>query len=341
MKYIDLRSDTVTMPTYKMRQAMSNAEVGDDVYEDDTTIIKLEKLAAATLGKEAALFTPSGTMANQLAVMTHTKRGDEIILGRHSHIVEHEVGAAAVLSQVSYAIVDNIDQSITSKDVEFLIRGDDVHFPHTGLLCLENALSNGTVIDLDTINKAALVAKNNNIPVHLDGARIFNASTYLKVDAKDISKHCDSVMFCISKGLCAPVGSILCGSHSFIKRARRYRKLLGGGMRQAGILAAAGIISLENMTKRLHIDHENARFLAQSLANIENINLDINKVHINMVFFEINKPNFNHNNFVSYMLENNIKINSADNNIYRFVTHNDITKEDLEYVINKLYNIIN
>lgn len=245
MKFIDLRSDTVTQPTLEMREAMYKAAVGDDVYEDDPTIKKLEELAAEKVGKEAALFVVSGTMANQVAIMTHTKFGDEIIVGANSHIVQHEVGAAARLSGVSYAIVDNEDNRIYKKDVLDKIRTEDIHYPETGLLCLENALSDGTVLSLEEMKELYQTASERNIPVHLDGARLFNAALYLGVDPKEICKYTDSVMFCLSKGLASPVGSVLCGSKDFIKKARKMRKLLGGGMRQAGVLAACGIVSLE------------------------------------------------------------------------------------------------
>ncbi|MCL2236089.1 MAG: threonine aldolase family protein, partial [Defluviitaleaceae bacterium] len=240
MKIIDLRSDTVTKPTEEMRHAMANAVVGDDVYGDDETVMELERLAAEICGKEAALFTPSGTMANQIAIMTFTKRGDEIILGRKSHIAAYEAGAAAVLSGVNYSIVDNADEIITPADIAERVRGKDVHFPDTGLLCLENALSSGRVMGVDQMKSAHQEAKKHGLPVYLDAARLFNAAVSLGVEPKEIAQYCDALMFCVSKGLCAPVGSLLVGSGEFIERARRYRKMLGGGMRQAGVLASAG-----------------------------------------------------------------------------------------------------
>jgi threonine aldolase len=333
MKIIDLRSDTVTQPTEEMRGAMAHAPVGDDVYEDDFTVIKLEEMSAEITGFEAALFTPSGTMANQLAIMTHTKRGDEIILGQNSHIVAHEVGAAAILSNVSYRTVNNADDTIGGQDIHALVRGSNIHYPDTGLVCLENALSNGTVVSIEKMKEVYTAAKKYDLPVYLDGARLFNAAAYLNVNAKEITQYCDSVMFCLSKGLCAPVGSMLCGNKTFIKKARKYRKLLGGGMRQAGILAACGIISLEKMAKRLHIDHENAFYMATRLAEIPFIEINSRNIHINMIFFKITKPDFNHLRFTEYLLENRIKINTANGNAYRFVTHNDITRENIDYVL--------
>ena len=333
MRYIDLRSDTVTMPTDEMRKAMAEALVGDDVYGDDPTINKLEELAARMVGKEAALFVPSGTMGNQLAIMSHTSYGDEIIVGANSHIVVHEVGAAARLSGVSYALVDNPDDRIYAEDVIKKIRTDDIHHPKTGLVCLENALANGTVVPLDIMKDAYESAKANGIPVHTDGARLFNAATALGVDASEIAKYTDSVMFCLSKGLCAPVGSMLAGSKEFINKARRMRKLLGGGMRQAGILAAAGIIALEKMTKRLHEDHENIKYMAEKLLEMPEISLKPENVQIDMVYFDIVKEGFDAAAFTDYLFNNGVKINNDWPLEFRYVAHNDISREDIDKVI--------
>ena len=333
MRYIDLRSDTVTMPTDEMRKAMAAAPVGDDVYEDDPTIKKLEELAARMAGKEAALFVPSGTMGNQLAIMSHTSYGDEIIVGANSHIVVHEVGAAARLSGVSYAIVDNPDDRIYAKDIIRKIRTDDIHHPRTGLVCLENAPANGTVVPLDIMKEAYETAKANGLPVHTDGARLFNAATALGVDASEIARYTDSIMFCLSKGLCAPVGSMLAGSGEFINRARKHRKLLGGGMRQAGILAAAGIIALEEMTKRLSSDHENAKYMMERLMEIPEISLKPENVQIDMVYFGIKKEDFDAADFTEYLLTNGVKINNDWPLEFRYVTHNDISRDDIDKVI--------
>ena len=333
MRFIDLRSDTVTQPTEEMRKAMAAAIVGDDVYEDDPTVIKLEEMSAEMTGFEAALFTPSGTMANQLAIMAHTKRGDEIIVGQNAHIVAHEVGGAAILSNASYRIVNNPDDTISGQDIHAMVRGNDIHYPDTGLVCLENALSNGTVVSIEKMRDVYTAAKTYNLPVHLDGARLFNAAVYLGVDPKAITMYFDSAMFCLSKGLCAPVGSMLCGSKAFIRKARKYRKLLGGGMRQIGVLAACGMISLEKMTKRLYVDHENAQYMAVRLAEIPFIDVDLGSVHINIVFFKIATPSFDHAGFAQHLLEKGIKINGAEDGVYRFVTHNDVSREDIDFVI--------
>ncbi|NLY76707.1 MAG: low-specificity L-threonine aldolase [Tissierellia bacterium] len=340
MRYVDLRSDTVTLPTEEMRQAMYEAVVGDDVYEDDPTVIKLEKLAAEMMGKEAALFVASGTMGNQIAIMSHTKLGDEIIAGANCHIVQHEVGAAARLSGVSYALVDNPDNRIYREDVLKKIRVEDIHYPETGLLCLENALSDGTVVPLEDMKELYETAHEYKIPVHLDGARIFNAAIYLKVKAKEIAKYADSVMFCISKGLCSPVGSLLCGSEEFIRKARKMRKILGGGMRQAGFLAACGIISLEKMIDRLKEDHDNAKYLASKLNEIEGFSVDLDKVQINMVFCNVEKENFDFEDFARKLFEKGIKTNPGYEGVIRFVTNKDVSREDIDYTIKCIKEIL-
>ena len=340
LRYIDLRSDTVTMPTEEMRKAMADAVVGDDVYGDDPTINKLEKLAAEMAGKEAAMFVPSGTMGNQIGVMTHTLRGDEVILGENSHIAVHEVGATAVLSGVQLRTIKSPDDILHPDAVKNAIRSDDIHEPRTGLICMENALANGTVVPLDIMREVYNIAKENHIPVHLDGARLFNAATYLKVKASDITQYTDSVMFCLSKGLCAPVGSILAGSKPFIDKARKNRKLLGGGMRQAGILAAAGIIALEKMTKRLGEDHENAKYLAKRLLDIPGVELDMEKVQIDMVFFKLDSSYIEPNILVKKLFEKGIKISGPELGLYRFVTNNDVSKKDIEYLIDCMKEII-
>lgn len=337
MKSIDLRSDTVTHPTEDMRKAMAIAEVGDDVYQDDPTVIELETYAAQLVGKEAALFVPSGTMGNQLCLMTHTKRGDEIVTGANNHIVVHEVGSVAVLSQANLRTITHPDDFILPNDFLKAIRSNDIHEPQTTVLSMENALSNGKVMPLDLMRQNYAIAKEHNIKVHLDGARLFNASTYLNCDPKELTQYCDSVMFCLSKGLCAPIGSMIAGSREFIERARKNRKLLGGGMRQAGILAAAGLIALKDMTKRLNIDHDNARYLGQELQKTGLFKIQLENIHINMVFFEVIDPNFDYSAFEAYLAEHHVKIN-ANYNGYRFVTHYWITREDIDTLITLIKN---
>ncbi|WP_288221374.1 low-specificity L-threonine aldolase [uncultured Clostridium sp.] len=338
MKFIDLRSDTVTEQPIFMKEAMFNAEVGDDVYGDDPTILKLESLAAKIVGKESALFVPTGTFGNQLALFTHCTRGSEVIIADSNHIIAHEVGASSVIAGVQLRAIDAPNGVLKAKEIEKRIRfeNEDIHFPSTSLICIENAHSSGNVLTLEEMNEVYEVAKKYNLPIHLDGARLFNASTALNVDVTEITKYCDSVMFCLSKGLCAPVGSILAGSKEFISKARKKRKLMGGGLRQAGFLAAAGIVSLEEMTKRLREDHDNAKLLAEELNKIPEIDVDLHNLKINMVFFKFNDNSINTKALVNYFLENDIKINDVENGLMRFVTHYWIKKDDIFKVVNTL-----
>jgi len=333
MKFIDLRSDTVTMPTDEMRQAIANAEVGDDVYGDDPTVNKLEKLAAEKVGKEAALFVPSGTFGNQLAIITHTRRGQEVIVGKDNHIVLHEVGASAVIAGVQLRTLETLNGVMSPKDVKNAIRPDDIHEPETGLICVENAHGCGAVVPMSTLKEIKEIAESNSIPVHMDGARIFNAAAALGVDAREVAACCDSVMFCLSKGLAAPAGSMLAGSREFIGRARKYRKLMGGGMRQIGILAAAGIIALEKMTDRLNEDHENAKYLAEELSKLPDVHVMRDRLDIDMVFFKMGEDVIKESVLIEKLYEKNIKINGAEAGEYRFVAHIGISKQDIDYVI--------
>jgi len=335
---IDFRSDTVTKPTKEMRDAMANAIVGDDVYEDDPTIKELEALAAKMTGKEAALFVSSGTMGNQLAIYTHTNRGDEIIVGKTSHIKNYEVGASAVISGVSYHLLDETDGMMNLAQISNGIRGNDIHFPDTSLVCLENAHGSGKVLPLEYMKSVSTIAKEHNIKVHLDGARLFNAATALNVDASEITKYVDSVTFCLSKGLACPVGSMLCGSKEFILKARRGRKLLGGGMRQVGILGAAGLVGLNKMTKRLHLDHENARYLADKLSQIKGFDVINDRTHINMVFCT---SNLDFNDMEKFMLTKGIKISGYKGEVLRLAIHNDISIENIDYLLNCIHEYIN
>jgi len=335
---IDFRSDTVTKPTKEMRDAMANAIVGDDVYEDDPTIKELEALAAKMTGKEAALFVSSGTMGNQLAIYTHTNRGDEIIVGKTSHIKNYEVGASAVISGVSYHLLDETDGMMNLAQISNGIRGNDIHFPDTSLVCLENAHGSGKVLPLEYMKSVSTIAKEHNIKVHLDGARLFNAATALNVDASEITKYVDSVTFCLSKGLACPVGSMLCGSKEFILKARRGRKLLGGGMRQVGILGAAGLVGLNKMTKRLHLDHENARYLADKLSQIKEFDVINDRTHINMVFCT---SNLDFNDMEKFMLTKGIKISGYKGEVLRLAIHNDISIENIDYLLNCIHEYIN
>lgn len=340
MRYIDLRSDTVTKPTKAMREAMYVAEVGDDVYQDDPTVNELEALAAKMLGKGAALFVPSGTMGNQLALMCFTNRGEEIIVSADCHIFAHEVGAAAVLSGANLRQLSFEKGIYDAKMIEKAIRPDDIHEPRTALICMENALANGIVFSIEIMEEVYALGHKNGIAVHLDGARVFNAAAALDVDVKELTKNCDTVSCCLSKGLCAPVGSILAGDMKVIAKARKYRKMLGGGMRQSGILAAAGIIALKDMTKRLKEDHDHARYMAKKLSVLEGVEVDLDSVCINMVFFKLNRPEELIDSLPEKMLENGIKINGSELGEFRFVTSNDVSRDDIDYTISTFSKLI-
>lgn len=341
MRYIDLRSDTVTQPTEEMRLAMANAPVGDDVYGDDPTVNELEATAARILGKEAALYVTSGTMGNQLAVMSQTKRGDEVIVSRDCHIMVHEVGAAAVLSGVTLNPLSFPNGVFDAAMMEKAIRSDDIHEPPTTLMCMENALANGRVVPLSIMRDVYAMAKRHNINVHLDGARLFNAATALETDVKALTAYCDTVSCCLSKGLCAPVGSILAGPKETVLRARKYRKMLGGGMRQCGIIAAGALCAITEMPDRLKEDHENARYLAEKLQAIRGIEVALESVQINMVFCKIDKPLEWQASLPAAMLAHGVKIGGADGGMFRFVTNRDVSRGDLDYFLEKLQERMN
>lgn len=325
-KIIDTRSDTVTKPPFKMLNAMTCAPLGDDGYRDDPTILALEEKAARLTGKEAALFVASGVMGNQLALFTHCPRGSEVILAENCHIVDHEMGASAVIAGVQLRTLSAPDGMMNPDDVKAAIR--HCVLPKTGLICMENAHSLGTVHPLSYMKSISDIAKEHNIPVHLDGARIFNAAHVLGVPAAEIAKYADSVMFCLSKGLCAPVGSMLCGTREFINNAIPKRKIMGGEMRQAGVLCAAGIYALEHMTERLKEDHQNARLLAQLLSEIPQLKLDVSKVHINMVYFKAENDGV-FAKIEQAFKENDILFNSAEHGAMRLATHYGLEQQDV------------
>ncbi|AXK38720.1 low-specificity L-threonine aldolase [Crenobacter cavernae] len=330
MTWIDLRSDTVTHPTPAMRDAMRDAEVGDDVYGDDPSVKALEDAAAGKLGKEAALFVPSGNFGNQLALLTHCDRGDEVILGDDCHIVWHETGGAALIAGVQLRTIES-DKGVMPIDaIRRRIRvGEDIHWPKTGLISLENAHSNGRVIPLSAMAETAALAREHHIPVHLDGARVFNAATHLRCDVREITQHADTVMFCLSKGLAAPVGSIIAGSADFVRRARRNRKLMGGGLRQAGVLAAPGLIALNEMSQRLAEDHDRAQSLAEGLAALPGVSVQREDVHINLVWFRL-PENTDGAALAAYLLERGIKANPPEDGLMRFATHWQVDGEAVE-----------
>jgi threonine aldolase len=326
MKPIDLRSDTVTRPTPAMRAAMAQAVVGDDVYGEDPTVNRLESLAAERLSKEAALFVSSGTQSNLVALLSHCARGDEYIVGQQAHTYRWEGGGAAVLGSIQPQPLDfEADGTLDLDKVAGAIKPDDDHFARTRLLCLENTQA-GKVLPLAYLEKAAQFARQHGLSLHLDGARAFNAAIRLQVPIHTIAGYFDSISVCLSKGLGAPVGSVLCGPREFIKKARRWRKVAGGGLRQAGILAAAGIVALESHVDRLAEDHANARLLAEGLAQLEEVRVDLETVQTNMVFVTLGRER--PAALVEYLQQRGILIGGRE--VVRLVTHLDVTAEDIK-----------
>ncbi len=338
MKVIDLRSDTVTHPTSEMRKAMFEAEVGDDVYGEDPTVNRLETMAAGMMGKEAALFTTSGTQSNLIAVLTHTNHGDEVIVGDEAHMLWYEVGGAATLGGVTLRTVPNDSRGrLSPDDIERTIRSKDIHYPQTTLLCLENTHNRcgGTVLTTDYTDEVCNLAHTRGLKVYLDGARIFNAAIALGVPASRLTQNVDSVAVCLSKGLSAPVGSLLCGSKDFVERARKVRKMLGGGMRQVGVIAAAGIVALETMVDRLAEDHANARRLAQGLAGIEGIMLTQDDIPTNIVMFHLS-PELSVVEFIEGLEREGVKIGLRDGRPFRAVTHRMVSSSDIDEALTRI-----
>ncbi|MGE5591890.1 MAG: GntG family PLP-dependent aldolase [Bacillota bacterium] len=339
---IDLRSDTVTLPTEAMRRAMAEAEVGDDVYGEDPTVRRLEELGAEMVGKEAALFVPTGTMGNQVSVMTHTRRGEEVILEAESHIFYYEVGGLAALSGVQSRTVPGVRGAMDPAQVEAAVREENIHFPRTALVCLENThnRAGGTVVPLDNMAAVAEVAHRHGAAVHLDGARLFNAATALGVPAARVAAPADSVMFALSKGLAAPVGSLVAGRREWVERARKNRKLLGGGMRQVGVLAAAGIVALTTMVERLAEDHANARRLGEGIASIRGLAVNLDTVQTNMVSFEVNKPGLTASALSAMLGEQGVKANPTGPTRIRMVTHKDVSAADVDQTLMVLQRLL-
>ncbi|NEU31008.1 low-specificity L-threonine aldolase [bacterium LRH843] len=328
---IDLRSDTVTKPTESMRRAMYEAELGDDVYVEDPTVNRLEEKAADILGKEAALFVTSGTQGNQIAVLTHCVSGNEVILEKDSHIFYYEGGAISAFAGVQTRTVTGVKGEMSAIDVEAAIRSDDIHEPETGLICLENThnRAGGAIISRENMAQIFDVAKSYNVPVHLDGARLFNAAVASDCSVKDFSQYVDTVQVCLSKGLGAPVGSIIAGSHEFISRARKWRKRLGGGLRQAGVIAAPGIVAISEMVDRLAIDHEHAKLLAEGLNNISGLEV-VNEVDTNIVIVDVSQKGVSSKEFISKLKEHGILAVSFGPTVVRFTTHFDVSKEQIK-----------
>jgi threonine aldolase len=338
MKVVDLRSDTITKPTPEMREEMAIAEVGDDVYGEDPTANELESIAAEVVGKEAALFVPSGTMGNQIAVMTHTQPGNEIILGKESHIFYYEVGGLAKLSGVQARTLDDSSGIFNSEDLELAIRGENIHYPETGLVCLENThnRAGGLSVPKEKIDEICEEAHDLGVSVHLDGARIFNAALELEVGVVDLVENADSIMFCLSKGLAAPIGSILAGSKEFINQARKNRKMLGGGMRQAGVIAQAGIIALEKMMNRLENDHKLATKLANGVKELDLKGIGVKATNTNFVILEVDEKLYETEDFLKKLNNKGVRMTYFGAGLVRAVSNKDVVAEDVDYTINVL-----
>ena len=341
MKLIDLRSDTVTHPTPEMRKAMFEAEVGDDVYGEDPTVNRLEAIAARMMGKQAAVFTASGTQSNLIAVLTQANHGDEAIVGDEAHMLWYEVGGAAALGGVTLRTVPTDSGGrLDLGDIKRTIRSKDIHYPRTALLCLENTHNRcgGTVLSADYTDEVGNLAHEHELKVYLDGARIFNAAIALDVPASVLTRQVDSVGLCLSKGLSAPVGSLLCGSKDFVERARKFRKMLGGGMRQVGVIAAAGIVALETMVDRLAEDHANAKRLAKGLENIEGITLAQDEVPTNIVMFHLSGA-LSTEEFIGNLNKVGVKVGLRDGRPFRAVTNRMVSSSDIDEVLVRIETV--
>jgi threonine aldolase len=343
MEIIELRSDTMTQPTEAMRRAMAEAKVGDDVFGEDPTVNRLEELAAERLGKEAALYVSSGTMGNLVSQLAHCGRGDEIILGSHAHTFFFEQGGSAAVGSIHPRTVPNQpDGKLALEDIENAIRGDNVHFPISRLILLENThnLCNGCPLEIDYMKAVGEIARRHKLKIHVDGARIFNAAVSLGVDPKELAAEADSVSFCLSKGLAAPVGSMVCGTQDFINAARRARKVLGGGMRQAGVLAAAGIVSLNEMVDRLADDHTNAKKLALGLAEMPGISINPDHIRTNIVFFEVSREGMSPEEFLQKIDAEGIRMLPVGGRKVRGVTHYHITSADIDQALEVISKVM-
>lgn len=342
MQTIDLRSDTVTLPTPEMREAMANAPVGDDVYGEDPTVNRLQALAAERLGKPAAIFVPSGTMGNLASLLAHCGRGDEVIMGDKAHTFQHEQGGLAALGGIMpHTIPNQPDGTLKVADIEAAIRGDDAHYPRTRLVCLENTHNacNGAPLTPAYVSQVAALAHSRGLKVHVDGARIFNAAAALDVDVKVLVADVDSVTFCLSKGLAAPVGAMICGDEAFIAETHRARKVLGGGMRQAGIIAAAGIVAIEIMSLRLKDDHARARRLADGFAAVPGVS--VGPAHTNILYFSLTEDcPLDGAGLAAALKARGILLPNRGPRTFRAVTHVWITDEDVEAVLAAMGEIL-
>jgi len=339
---IDLRSDTVTRPTPAMRNAMAEAEVGDDVFGEDPTVNALQEKVAHLLGKEASLFVPSGTMANQLSIKSHTQPGDEVIIELSSHPYNFEGGAGAALSGIQFQCLKGVRGILDASQIEEAIRPEDHHFPVTRLVCLENTHNRGggSIYPIEKISEIYRLAKSKGLLLHLDGARLWNASVATGIKSEEYAQWADSVSVCLSKGLGAPIGSLVAGSKSFIDRVHRFRKMFGGGMRQAGIIAAAGIYALDHHIERLKDDHQNARRLAVGLKEFKGVSIDPKFVETNIVIFDVSNTGMTGAQVSEAMKKEGVLIHAFSRTQIRLVTHLDITSEDIETALKAFEKIL-
>lgn len=341
-RVVDLRSDTVTKPTPKMRCMMAEAEVGDDVFGEDPTVARLEAMAAERLGKEAALFVTSGTQGNQVSLLAHTQRGEEIILDENSHIFNYEVASLAVLSAVQARTLNGRFGILDPDEVRHAIRPPNIHHPKDTLICVENTHNRGggAVYPLEKLWEIRQIADTHGLAVHMDGARLFNAAVATSTPVHEIAALADSVTFCLSKGLAAPVGSVVTGTRAFIDKARRARKMLGGGMRQAGVIAAAGVVALETMVDRLADDHANARRLAEGLATLPGIGIDLSRVETNIVIFFVKREDLDAPGLVVKLGERGVKCFNIDHERVRMVTHKDVDQDGIDHALGVMGQIL-
>jgi len=341
-EFVDLRSDTVTLPTEEMLEAIRHAKLGDDVYGEDPTVNELEALAAERMGKEAAVLVPSGTMANLVSLMSNTKRGDLVILESEAHMYWYEVGGISAVAGLLPWPVKSKFGALNPADVETVIRPKNVHFPEPALVCVENTHNRhgGTVVSPQQLREIGEVAGSHGLRFYMDGARIFNAAVSLGVDVKEFTKHVDNLMFCLSKGLSCPVGSLVVGSCDFVERARKNRKVLGGGMRQAGIIAAAGIVALETMVDRLADDHCNARFLAEGCAKIDGLGIDLARVQTDMVILDILGLGVEDAMFTSALKAKGVLAGAIGKGKVRFVTHRGIERKHVKHALRAIEEVV-
>jgi threonine aldolase len=335
MRTVDLRSDTVTLPTAEMLEVMKTAPLGDDVYGEDPTVNRLEELAAKKMGKEAALLTTSGTQANLVSVLSQTKRGEEVILEAEAHMYYYEAGAFSAFGGLIPRLVKGQRGVMTLQEIETSLRPPNIHFPPTSLICIENThnRAGGTIWTPSQTKAIFDFAHERGLKVHMDGARIFNAALAQNIDVTELTQFVDTMMFCLSKGLSAPIGSLAVGDRAFVDTARRYRKMLGGGMRQAGVIAAAGIIAIEKMVGRLRDDHSNAQMLAKGLASIEGVSIDPTQVQTNIIVYDVSALGISGERWVTKLTELGVKAGALESGRVRMVTHRGIEKIDIEYAL--------